>query len=279
MKKAIIPIQEEQIKEFYSRQENQFEIIKQSKNREFAFIRYLDKPPKLTIRNMRVNSTQHLNNWFLSANFNKNYFNCYISVARFKGGVPYFKNGMDLRTREIYNYMDTVEYYDFVVDIDVKSHKQFNAVKESAITIHNFFMKRKIAHEIRFTGRGFNIIVKHENTGFSKINSLHKFKQIRQAYLSIAIYLQKELCELIDLQIYDERRVTKCPYTLAIYPKGIYMCTPLLSQQQLRNCKLSDFSLNTRLKKFMRNRGTFTFCDDINAEIHFQKLINDVNEH
>lgn len=258
---------------YYKRLDVQFEIIKCTKNREFCAIDVYS--PKIVVRNMRVQSTQHLTKWLfkLRAGTDK-VFNLYCSVATFTHGVPFFKNGLDLKSRLIYNYMDTMRTYDFVLDIDASS---FEIAKQSTILIHNYYNRHKIPHKIQFSGSGYHIIVPHKFVNIGQFEGIAHLDPIKFKLQDIAQYLYDIITETIDLQIYDSRRFIKCPYTLIVKQQNIYVCTPILTTEQLENWNLNNYKLQN-LAFNIRGRGEYIFNEFLDPKFEnfkktFEKII------
>jgi hypothetical protein len=254
---------------YYKRLDVKYEIIKFLKNREFCLMSSKNK--KIVVRNMRVHNTQHLDKWLYETQAEKQLFNIYYSVASFAKGVPYFKNGLDLKTRLIYNYMDTCKGYAFILDIDASD---FKISKISTLLIHDFFNKHKIPHEIRFTGHGFHVVVPEQFTeSIQSINNIKDLQILRSILSQFALWLHDNITETIDLQVYDERRFIKVPFSLIFQKKGIYWCSPIYSTQQLKNCKLSDFEFS-KYPPTIRGKGTYIFNQFLDPNFsNLQKLI------
>ena len=128
-------------------------------------------------------------------------------------------------------------------------------------------------YETRFSGRGFHVIIRGER--FRKHNSNYlpyTENNIYELYSKIAIKIDKEITELIDLSIYDSRRLCKVPYSLAIFDDNIYVCHPFISKSEIQHFNIDDVELNN-YSYDIRSRGSPVF----NGQGNVNRLIEWVN--
>jgi hypothetical protein len=201
--------------------------------RESAFLSFDDTP---SVRNVVVRDVSELLKNMKAFHFFSRKYNIYSSVARFDFAqlrkdhiFPPFSFYPKIRKnqRQIFNEhaKDYIIAYDFVLDFDVVDDFQttYNEVK----LMKNQYDLRHIPYILKFTGKGFHIIVpdkylpvRKDKPGFCKALAT-SFKEIYDL-------------SSLDLNIYDARRVVKTPYSLDI--KTNLVCLPLSDSE------FNDFS-------------------------------------
>ncbi|GAH36612.1 unnamed protein product, partial [marine sediment metagenome] len=211
------------VRSYYYRLDVQYEIIKQLKNRECALLlpswETNVKSLKKSVRNLRVHSPQYLQRALKKLNFitvkETELFNLYGSVATYKEGIPFtvlYLADRDTKTWNRIHYTKMVAY-DFFLDIDAGSHKDINHALRSCIMVCDFLTSLKCPYSVRFSGKGFHIIIPHKYFKFNKFDP-HDENNIYKSYYIIAKYILDEFSEMVDLSIYDSRRVCKIAYSL-----------------------------------------------------------------
>lgn len=253
-----------------------YELIKFLKNRELATLS--KHTPQRNTRMLKCHTRQHFEfiwDKIINVEYHKTFYNFYYSLAKYINGIPNQPWRLKDRDNSSWNrsYYKHIEEMDFVIDIDA-SKEIIDIAYEDAMSIHEFFNLHKVPHEIRFSGRGFHIIIpfkffQHLNMSFY---FMHKQGSYVDLYLVIAEYLEKNYSELVDLTIYDFRRVLKIPYSLAVYPgdQDSYICYPLDQEDLKIPFKIENFTLTEEnfkdLTKIIKYRGTYLFNEDGNIE-------------
>jgi len=273
---------------WYGTQAVRFEIIKSLYCREFALIS--KHTPKASIRNLKSHSVKNFDYilWNLLHLRNKKIlFSLYYSLAKYINGVPnsprtlveWTKCDTWKKVKEDwkFNHYKKMESYDFVIDIDAGDHADIIHAKETTINIRNYFDKLNIPYEVRYSGKGFHFIIPKKffpdySYDPNDENNIYKM------YQKIAKYLYDEFSEMVDVDIYDSRRVLKIPYTLALYPDdyNCYICFPLHTRAGLDNFQFKEYILTEKnfdvYKKIIKMRGLHLF----NADGKMNKLLKDV---
>jgi len=258
---------------WYYRIDVQFEMVKFLKDRETAFISKNPDTQPGGSRMHKVHCTKHFQLNMRCFPLRKEYpYNIYHSVAKYEQGIPNQSLNFKIKSESQINkdwkdgqHIKEMVEYDLVIDIDALSHDDFNNARESAVLLHNKFMFLGVPHEIRFTGMGFHFVCPTTDLMteyiFDTVFGEHGDKSIFKACAKIGKYLYNNVSEMIDLKIYDSRRVIKCPYSLSIYDeKDAYICLPILSSDELKTSTLNSFKVTTS-KSFtsVRGRGTKIF--------------------
>ena len=232
---------------WYFNADIKFRIIKYTKNRETVLMKKTTDISQLkftTFRMRKIHSVQHLDAHLREYNWQDYKLNMYYSLAKYKNGIPnasFKPNEVDYTNWNENNHKEMVEF-DFLIDVDSPDHESIGFAQESAINISEHLTRDKTPHEIRFSGCGFHIIVPYshfKDKGYSFTvghpNSIYK------RYKELATELYIKYSELIDLGIYEHRRITKIPYSIAIYGTELYVCMPI-TIEKLNNFNLSDYT-------------------------------------
>lgn len=234
--------------QWYTKPEVKFQLIKHTQGREFALLVAKGYPhPERSTRYGRVHRVQDLD-YFLwkrtrcMVKVRYTATNLYYSLAVYDGGMP-FNNGFQPLdkakwTREAHTKMTE---YDFLLDIDAGDHTEMGLARLSAIVIIDQFNKHDVPYKLRFSGKGFHILIPyryfgHLNRSFVPLSQ----NSIYRLYAQIARALHDEHSQMIDLAIYDSRRVVKLPFSLAIYPDEIYVCTPIDGLKGLKGFRIDE---------------------------------------
>ena len=218
-----------------------FKILKQVKNKEVALLnKHIDNyRAKRFIRFHNTNSMNYvLNIWFKK---NKDIYSFYSTNATLIKGCPVF-NGVDPDTDKQYftdNFHKLIVDYPLFIDIDCPDHEQFTYAVESAILLHDLFNKLNVNHKIRFSGMGFHFIIDHNLKNYSY--DMKEENNIYDLFREIAVVLHNNFSMLIDLVIYDPRRLIKVPFTATEYDNKLYVCTPITSSKELKLFKLDKY--------------------------------------
>lgn len=214
-------------------------------NREFAIM----SQDGMMRRSLRVHNAQNFQYIFRCWHIMDRLWNdrglekFYYSCAVYHGGVPY--QNPDLSINAITHAwndqcMNHMTGYDLFIDIDEHMHNNFRASKESMILVHEYLKKICLPHEINFSGRGFHVIVPYRFLPMKSFNP-EASDNIYLHCLKIVEHINKKITELADLSVFEPRRLIKCPYSLALYDKDLYVCTPLTMEKDIYDCRLNDF--------------------------------------
>lgn len=257
-----------------------FEIIKFLYNREFALIvpswvtdKALHHRSTRTLRAHNVQSFQYL----LGAGLRmfrglgqyqeiSTPYNFYASLARYQNGIPLQKLNFSERDNSEWKekHLGQMTSFDFLIDIDAGEHSDMEYAQYSANGIIDYFDREDVPYELRFSGKGFHIIVPFEHFGLNHSVFTDEKNSIFRTYAKIAKCLRKDYSDMIDMGIYDSRRVCKLPYTWALYEDTAYLCVPFLSKAGFMEFKLDDYRFLDKLETApqcfnIRGRGTKVF--------------------
>lgn len=205
---------------------------------------------KMITRNMRVHNTQSFQFWlkFIRMFSDKTrLFNFYYSLAEFNTGIPY-RNVKENNLKEDFsswteNCHKEIRSYDMLIDIDSGSFDEFDFALESAQYLQKRMDNWNVPYHLRFSGMGFHFVIpykffpNHLSTDpSSELNIYERMKMISE-------HLSEDISEMIDTTIYDSRRLTKIPMSLALYPEGDFVCVPVeeLSSFDLEHYRLENF--------------------------------------
>lgn len=262
---------------WYGRIDVLFEIIKQTKNRECAFlVPYwcTDEMKRYSIRMLKIHNVKHLKFVMRASQIfsKKTIVNLYYSLAKYKNGIPnqtmnlYERNNEDWKNK----HYEEIESFDFVIDIDAGDFSEFELCYLSAKNIKNYFDFLKVPYSLRFSGKGFHFFI---NSDYMPKKSFNPYDEdnIYKLHFKIAKSISDRFSEMVDLKIYDSRRVLKIPYTLSIYEKNIYVCYPFQNDDEFNNFKLKNYSVDN-FNKEIQNRGIKIF----NEEGNILKLLKDL---
>lgn len=259
-----------EVYDWYNLPAVKFEIIKFLKDREMCMIN--KETNSKTVRMLKCHSVQHfdfINKKMLKVEEQNTLYNYYYSLARYKDGIPNQSPKLSERDNSLWNetHFKEIIAYDFLIDIDGE-HETIDFTYESAKEILNLFDKLRVPFELRFSGRGFHFIIPFHLFGWGNYFSFYPDNKnnIYSMYYKIAWWLFNNVSEMVDYSIYDSRRVTKIPYSIAIYhDEGNYLCYPFKSREQFNNFKLDDMKVSNINKNEIRGRGTYMFNEMGNA--------------
>ena len=230
--------------EWYKLAPVKFNIIKYTYRRETMFIKAKHSVREgKTTRMIRIHNVQHLDLWLKSMQVFKHLreYNLYYSLAKYEDGIPY--GSLDLGNRDFGNWVEEnhkqIVSYDFLLDIDCGNHKEMPFAYISAKKLKNFFDKNDVPYHLRFSGMGFHFIIPFKcfidyNLSFNPDEN----RNIYEFFMDIAMKLHNRFSEMIDLRIYDSRRVAKIPYSLALFDNDNYVCYPFKNNEDFEIFKL-----------------------------------------
>lgn len=253
---------------WYYRADVKFELIKQLWHREFALLTpnwaSNDIQQMHGIRMLKCHSVQHLDYIFKSLNIFRlhRFYNFFYSLAKYKDGIPNqtmnFKKRDNSGWKKIHHQQ--MMEYDFLLDIDCDDHNDIDFIIENVRDIKVLLDRLNVPYQLRFSGLGFHFIFpykftfKDSNLSFNRKddNNIYRF------YRAMAKKFYDKFSELIDLSIYDSRRICKLPYSLSLYKKRTYVCYPFENNDEFKTFRLSDYEL-CNFTDHIRDRGIFTF--------------------
>ncbi len=245
-----------------------FNMIKFLKNREFCLLKpkHVIKENQMNaVRDIRCHSVQHVTGVLvhkLQCAYKKDNFNLYSSVARFQNGIPF--NNLYFKERDMTewrkNCWKEIIAYDLLIDIDSEDHSEINFTYRSAERIKEIFDYFGVPYELRFSGCGFHFVIPYrflpQSLSFNPKDENNIYNFCRR----FAIALNKQCSEMVDVGIYDHRRVCKLPYSIAMYENENYLCLPFLTDLEFQDFKLENFRVNYwRNNPKLMNRGTYLF--------------------
>lgn len=239
------------IEDWYKSDFVKFNIIKYTFNREFAlaYSKATKKYNSIFERNLRLHNTQAIDFFCYKYNLYGRKVNWYYSLAKYTNGVPMrtFTEGDKIVTDEWKKiHWRKMVGYDFVIDIDSKHDASFDYVFLSAQLIKKFLDDKDFKYEVRFSGNGFHFIVPYQYfTAFSLDPYSHR--SVYKYLYSVALKLFNHKTEMVDLKVYDSRRLIKLPYSLTYYDHGIYVCA---------ECDLDNFNVKDYNPKTFFEHGT-----------------------
>lgn len=262
------------VKWYYSNFNVQYYFLHYLKNREMAFLTGKSRESRncVPMRNMRVHNIQSLQFYFnfLRAFEEGKFYNLYYSLAEFKNGVPFRDltgNNFEKDRLNKWNeeaYKDIIAY-DMLIDIDSGSFEEFNFAMLSAELLKKFFDTNNVPYHLRFSGMGFHFIIPDKYFKYLNLSyNPNEDKNIYRYMSDVATWLNKNISELIDLSVYDSRRVCKIPYSLSFYQDKTFICQPIhdLNSFDLKEMSLTK-GLNLRSDKLFNPEGNIKLFDDL----------------
>jgi hypothetical protein len=216
-------------------------------------------------------NNEHLNKTFIN-NEHRHFvvekstpYNFYYSLARYTEGIPMQTMNFSLRDNSGWQKTHThsMQDYDFLLDIDAGSHDDIMMAHYSARLISDLFDEKNIPYELRFSGKGFHIIIP---SGYFPSHSYNPKAEdsIYRLYAKIAKFLENNYSEMIDSGIYDSRRICKVPYSWALYEDAEYLCIPFIDKKDFLDFELKQYQFLDKLGSMpdcfnVRGRGTKVF--------------------
>ena len=234
--------------EWYKIPQVKFRMLPYTYNRECMFIKQDDGRGGRTTRMIRIHNVQGIDIWFKVLYIYKYYrgYGLYYSLAKYKDGIPL--STLKLAERDfkewIKDHWKDMVSYDFLLDIDAGNHAEIDFAHYSALTIKMKFDELNVPYHLRFSGKGFHFIIPYEYFDTDEIASFsfdpdNKYN-VYSVFMHIAMELHSRYSEMIDTSIYDSRRVTKIPNTLALYNGRNYVCHSFSSDEEFKNFNLKD---------------------------------------
>lgn len=258
-------------KKYYSDKNVLYAMAEYTKdNREFCMItptwinEINQETQKTNMRMLRCHSTQSFEYYLQRFSFyNDRFHNLYYSLARYDGPVPKRDTAgwVNVELKQFYkNHRDHMDSFDFFIDIDSSGKMDVNMAYISARLLKKLFDSWNVPYQLRFSGKGFHFIIDgllFKGYGF-KFNVLSE-TSIFKAYSKMARWLNMNVSEMVDVNIYDSRRVIKLPYSLAIYKDNVQVCRPFLSNKEFNKWKYYDYSQHNIIEKVIPRRNKHIF--------------------
>lgn len=250
----IVPPQYSDIESWYRRRDVKFAMLPYLQLREIGFIVGKGFPEqKASHRHYACMNVQGFDiiRDYSRMERKKTHYNVYTTLATYRKEDLRFPNPeSDDDTRKRFleywksHHHSFITGYDLVFDID-GSHEDFPFSKRSMLKVHAYLTAIHCPHAIRFSGKGFHVIVPWKRIA-GNVNPVFDPQEegnIYALFSACARLLFTEASEMIDTSIYDSRRLLKCPWSLALYADcpTMFVCKPLLTEEELRRCELEDF--------------------------------------
>ena len=238
------------IRMYYKDYNVMYRLIRSLQNREFALLVPSWRDPmefKRNTRSLKAHNFQSMKFLFdyYKITRGQRIYNLYYSLAEYKDGIPKFTlTDRDTKDWVINQWKEMVKF-DFVLDIDAGDYEDMKYTTVSMQEIHTFLDLCRCPHEIIFSGQGFHIIIDGSQFDYlgKNFNPYDKKNSIFSFHRELAVKFYDRFCEMIDLNIYDSRRLLKIPYSLAVYKDSVQICRPLLS-----NDAVYDFDYDPTIK-------------------------------
>jgi len=247
--------------DYYSQRHLQYLIALPCANREFSMLCSKGEERKeKRWRNLRCHRPQDLQFFWKCFHITeqKIFFNMYHSVARFSCGVP--KTNLADRSSVIIEWnlhchKDIVDYH-LLIDIDATSHSEIGLAHQAAKEILIDLVSKKYnGIIITMSGMGFHILVPMNEVTKNRDFNPESETSIYREYKELAQKYHDEVSTLVDINIYDHRRLMKCPYSLAVYEDHTYVVHPFGSIEEFLNFDLKHYLV----EKYVLTNNTLTF--------------------
>ena len=210
------------------------------RNREvrFGYAKHLEKGQKLGAF-YKVHDIHFLDFLIKVHKLEKeNNYNVFTSLAEYNKGIPdhICGEGKKLGSWRTDHWKHMASYY-FFLDIDADDFNEVAIALFSTRELLKLFDDDNIPYYVRFSGKGFHILIPEYAFGTHSRNPKDKYN-IYNLYQKIADGLRDDVSIMIDKRNkFDSFRKIKCPYTLSNYKDQQYLCMPL-EKGHLRNFEL-----------------------------------------
>lgn len=269
----------------YSRFDVQIEIAKQCQHKEFALIKRAWTGKEVVIRWLTLHNHKDLQYHIKDKKMETEQipFSFYHSIATLKPEEDVPKTYIPEKEKEQWKdtYYEHIQGFDLFIDIDAPKDETTGKVfidlaYESTKTIKTLFDKHQFPYSLRFSGRGFHFITPHHyfaqlQKHFNPHNDINS--NIYTLYRNIAKYLYDQHSELIDLQMYESKRLCKIPYSIACYQDQAFICYPFASDQEFNSFQIQEYNL-MQFNKPIAYRGIHIF----NKQGNIHSFLNEVNQ-
>jgi len=246
------------------------------KNREFAVL-----TPKTFIKDCSSKGIRHLKanglnsflyclNDIINYKEQKNPFNLYKSLAKYRNGVDNMSPVLRFRKQEIEDWNKKrpgeIISYDLFIDVDSPDRQHMAETKEDVHRIHDHLVSFSIPHNIIFSGMGYHLLIPYYvfdglNLDFDP-DSVGS-DSIYVVFNKISLWYHENVSELVDKNLHDSMRITKVPYSISFYNDGAYVCWPFSSIDEFMQHSWTDYKIdvfrNFKGYQCMFKRGVFRF--------------------
>jgi len=248
------------MKAWYDHAIQQFNIFPYLIDREAAVLTAKHRRQDCKIKGVRclkvtnAQALEYVLNRQVSFSFNLTPIQLYYSLAKYKDGIPSFNPNLNDRKPTVEKWKDdhwkSMHTYDLLIDIDSPDFDHMHIAKHDAHMIANYLVSFDIPFYLRYSGMGYHIIIPHYVFDqYHKHFNPDKIKDsIYEFYNQITQRLHDEFSELIDTDLHDSRRIIKCPYSLACYPQGLFVCWPFKNMWEFLNNDWRSYKLNKELR-------------------------------
>lgn len=235
---------------WYSNRHLHYLIALPSRLREFSILASSKEERTFkNTRNLRCHRPQDLQFFWRALRIIKDklYMNFYHSICRYERGVPPVAlNQWRDMTEWNLTCREHIIDYPFLIDIDCDSHDQMEQAKEGARKILIDLLEKK--HNgifLSLSGMGFHILVPMEQMTKNREFDDRKPNNIYDEYKKKAREYHDKFCGMVDLNIYDHRRLMKCPYSLAVYDDCMVVAHPFSSStiEEFLNFDLNRYKI------------------------------------
>lgn len=259
---------------YYSKAYNQFNIINNCRNREFAMI------PK--IRALKVHCITDFMTAIDLVHWDKNKPKLYRSVAKLKE-IPRFTFNMSKRSSEtgewFANEFDSLIYeYDIFLDFDKDEDSTIYEVLEEVKVLLNFFDEYQLPYYLQFSGnKGFQVFIdgKYLPKPIIENGSVQPHKRIAE---NIKEAFQFKFLDLRNNGIGN--RLCKVPYSLCLceeneFEEGMNVVLPL-SKDQIEKFNVENMKLRNVINQVrpLNKRGILERVPGLNEEQKRKNVAN-----
>lgn len=251
------------IVEWYKNIAIQYELIKYLKDREMCLL-VKTTNPKYNTRMLKCHSIQHLQYilfQMMRIETKGADYTIYYSLAKYKNGIPNQEPELTNRNNKdwIINHHKHIEGFDYMLDIDAPDFETMDIAHKDAITIKKLFDYLVVPYQLVYSGCGFHFIIPSEKFTLKKSYNPADEDNIYKNHLRISKILSDRYSELIDLSIYESRRVCKVPYSPTAYNDKVLVSKPFLSHEEFINFKYTDMVIDGLNPNDFKCRGTTIF--------------------
>lgn len=218
-------------RKWYDNIEVAYEMMRCMRNKEVVVINPFKKDE--AIRNIRINNAQQFFEVQKWINADKRTWNWYISLANYKEGIPYQSFDMEKRDNAEWNkeHWKSIKDFDFLIDFDCDDHEDIGFVRQDVLAVSHLFSL--IPHSIRYSGMGYHIVIPGEYMPKGLPYDPEASPNYYDMLYEMLKRLKKSYSDFIDTGCHDARRVSKCPYSIALYEDDNYVCWPMRTLKEM----------------------------------------------
>lgn len=240
-------------KEYYSHIEVIFEMVKCMRGKEVCFL-----SEQYKFRNIKAHNIAYLFSNMRAFSFDEREYNVYVSCMDYFN-MPIFSFDPNLRREQsldfIKKFKECSSGYDFFIDLEGDAN-DYKVSWNEAKKIKALFDSYKVPYYVKNSGKGFHFVIPSIHFDSYLPNHLER----KEIFLKFSTTLKNLLnLKLIDLTVYDLRRVYKCPYSLDY--KTNRVCVPL-TDDQFENFSFELTSPTLVISNGIKNRGLMMRNED-----------------